>query len=419
LREGGRGMLSSRRRMNLRRVLVATQMAFAVVLLAGATLMVRTFRNLRDVKPGFDPSGVVTMTIALPESRYHRGGKFYVESAELSSSFFEQLLTRVSQLPGVARVGLTDRMPLLAGDWCTGITLEGPTPEAARGVCPADALVSPGYFETMGIHVSGRTMTWGGMNAHDGAAIVSKAFADHYWPNENPIGKGLRYNGVKPPFYRVVGVADDIRANGVDAAPVEMVYFPMLPIPNAPLWGAPSNMSIVIKGSKVDPTALGRIVARMAAEIEPQAAIANPQSFDSILSGSMAKQSFTMALLVIAAAIAMLLAAVGIYGVISYVVAQRRGEIGVRMALGAEVRGVTLMILRQSLGLAAIGIVAGVAGALVTTRFLRALLFGVEPTDALTLTVVPLALIGIVVIASYAPARRAARIDPVEALRGD
>jgi predicted permease len=390
-----------------------------VVLLAGAILMVRTFQNLRDVKPGFDPSGVVTMTIALPESRYHRGGKFYVESAELSSSFFEQLVTRVSHLPGVTRVGLSDRMPLLSGDWCTGITLEGPTPEAARGICPADALVSPGYFETMGIHVTGRTMTWGGMDAHDGGVIVSKAFADHYWPNENPIGKGLRYFPAKPPFYRVVGVADDIRANGVDAPPVEMAYFPMLPIPDAPLWGAPSNMTLVIKGSKVDPTTLSRVVARMAAELEPQAAIANPQSFDSVLASSMAKQSFTMVLLVIAAAMAMLLAAVGIYGVISYIVAQRRGEIGVRMALGAEVRSVTLMVLRQSLGLAAVGIVSGVLVALGTTRFLRALLFGVEPTDMLTLTVVPLALVAIVILASYAPARRAAKIDPVEALRGE
>jgi putative ABC transport system permease protein len=419
LREGGRGLLSSRRRMNARRILVATQMALAVVLLAAAMLMVRTFRNLRDVKSGFDPAGVATMQIALPESRYGGRGKNYFEAAARSSSFFEQLVTRVSQLPGVTRVGLTERMPLIDGDWCTGITLEGPTPDAARGVCPADASVSPGYFEAMGIRLTGQTMTWGGMNAHDGSVIVSKAFADHYWPNETPIGKGLKFNGTKPPFYHVTAVAEDIRANGVDAPPVEMVYFPMLPIPDAALWGTPTNMHLVIKGSKTDATELGRIVARLAAELEPQAAISNPQTLSGILAASMAKQSFTMALLVIAAGIAMLLAAVGIYGVISYIVAQRRGEIGVRMALGAEVRSVTLLVLRQSLSMAVIGIVLGVVGALATTRFLRALLFGVEPNDMLTLTVVPLALIGIVIVASYAPARQAAKIDPVEALRGD
>jgi predicted permease len=417
LREGGRGMLSSKRRLNARRLLVAGQMAFAVVLLTASMLMVRTFLNLRSVKPGFDPAGVVTMEISLPESKYGRGGIHYFESAERATSFFEQLANRVTALPGVKTVGYGDRMPLVTGDWCTGINIEGPTPESTRGICPVDALVSPGYFEAMGITVTGRSLTWGGMHAHDGGVIVSRGFADHYWPGQNPIGKGLRYYGTKPPFYRVIGVAEDVRSNGIDAPPVEMAYFPMLPIPDAQLWSPPTSSYLVVRGAAIDPGELARMVRKMAGEIEPEAAVANPQAMSTIVARSVAKQSFTMALLVIAAAIAMLLAAIGLYGVISYIVSQRRAEIGVRMALGAESGRVTGMVLAQSLRMAIAGIVVGLVGAYLTTRVLRALLFGVEPTDPLTLILVPAALVAVVLAASYVPARRAARIDPVEALR--
>jgi putative ABC transport system permease protein len=410
LREGGRGMLSSRTRNNARRVLVATQMAFAVVLLASAVLMVRTFRNLRDVKPGFDPSHVVVMDIALPGSRYGR-------SPELASTFFETLVRELRAVPGVSQAGLTDRLPLLGGDWCTGIILEGPTSDAARGICPADALISPGYFEAMGIHVTGRFSDWSGMDGHDGSVIVSKAFADHYWPGENPIGKGVRFGGSKPPFYRVTGVAEDVRANGVDAPPVEMAYFPMLPVPGAPLWGSPTEMNLVIRAGVADPTALANMVGRLIRPLESQATIANAQSMSGVLAQSVAKQSFTMALLLVSAAMAMLLAGVGIYGVISYIVSQRRGEIGVRMALGARVSDVTTMVLRQSVSIAAFGIIIGVGGSWATTRLLRTLLFGVQPTDPTTMVAVPAALLAVVILAALAPARRAARIDPVEALR--
>ncbi len=419
LREGGRGLHSSRRGVVARRALVATQMAFAVVLLAASMLMVKTFRNLLAVKPGFDATDVVTMEISLPDQKYGQGGPKYFESAAAATSFFEQLANRISAMPGVKTVGYGDRIPLLSGDWCTGITIEGPTPESAHGACPADAIVSPGYFEAMGIKVAGRALTWNGMHAHDGGVIVSKAFADHYWPNDNPIGKGLRFNGTKPPFYRVVGVAEDVRLNGVDAPPVEMAYFPMLPIPDAALWSPPSATSLVVRGRISEPAEFARQVTRAAAELEPQAMISNPQSMETVVAHSVAKQSFTMALLVISAGIAMLLAAVGLYGVISYLVEQRRGEIGIRVALGAEAGKVTGMVLGQSLRLAVSGIVVGVAAAFVATRFLRALLFGVEPTDATTLITVPLALVAVVILASVAPALRAARINPIEALRGD
>jgi putative ABC transport system permease protein len=416
LREAGRGLTSSRRGMAVRRVLVASQMALAVVLLAAAVLMVRTFRNLRAVQPGFDPSGVLTLDVALPEQRY--GGSLpYAQAAELATGFYQQLADRVRGLPGVRAVGFTDRMPLVSGDWCTGITLEGPTPEAATGACPPSTLVSPGYFEAMGIRVEGRAPDWSGMLAHDGAVVVSRAFADHRWPNESPIGKGMKFSGTRPPFYRVVGVARDVRGLGVDAPPPEYVYFPMLGIPDAPLWSPPSYMHLVLKTAAGDPLALTGAVTRVVQELEPEAAVANVTTVESLLDASMAKQSFTMVLLLIAAASAMLLSAVGIYGVISYLVAQRRGEIGLRVALGAQAPEVTGMVLRQSLTLALSGVAVGLLAAWGTTRVLRALLFGVRPADPVTLILVPLALLGVAALASYAPARRAARIDPAEALR--
>jgi hypothetical protein len=271
----------------------------------------------------------------------------------------------------------------------------------------------------MKIQVAGRTPNWNGMLAHDGAIVVSRAFADHYWPGENPIGKGARFNGTKPPFYRVVGVADDVRGLGIEAPPPEIVYFPMLPIPGAPLWGAPVGMNVVIRTALGNPTSLTKTVARAAQELEPQVAIANPQTMEAVVGKSMAKRSFTMMLLAIAAGIAIVLSAVGIYGVVSHVVGQRRGEIGVRMALGATMGRVVRMVLTQSMTIALVGIAVGLVAAFATTRLMQALLYGVSATDWKTMVSVPIGLAIVVLAASCAPAWRAPRIDPVEALRSD
>jgi putative ABC transport system permease protein len=419
LRDAGRGLTTSKRGMAARRVLVASQMALAVVLLAGATLMVRTFRNLRAVQPGFDATGVLTMDIALPEQRYGTSGTPYNQAVALTSGFYEQVATRLRAVPGVSRVGFTDRLPLASGDWCTGINIIGETPESTTGTCPPSTTVSPGYFETMGIPVTGRTLDWAGMDAHDGAVVVSKAFADHHWPTESPIGKHVSFRGTKPPYYTVVGEAADVRGMGVDAPPPEYIYFPVLPIPDSPLWGPATYMHLVLRTGAVDPLSLTSTVTRIVQEIEPQAAVANVATEETLLAKSMARQSFTMVLLLVSAGSAMLLSAVGIYGVITYIVTQRRGEIGVRIALGARGAQVTSLVLRQSLALAAVGLGVGVAGAWGATRALSALLFGVRPSDPLTLAAVPVALLVVAALASWAPAHRASRIDPAEALRSE
>lgn len=419
LRDGGRGATSSRARMAFRGTMVTTQMAFAVVLLAAALLMVQTFRNLRGVRPGFDARGVLTLDVALPEGKYSGDGKRRLESVTRANGVLAQLSQRVRALPGVRQVGMVDRMPLVSGDWCIGITLEGPTPEAATGSCPPSSMVTPGYFETMGIHVDGRTLDWTGMNGHDGAVVVSRAFADHHWPGQSPIGKGMKFQGSKPPFYRVVGVADDVRGLGVDAPPPEYVYFPSLPLPDVPLWGSPTYMHLVVKSSDADPAALGSAITRIVQELEPQAAVANVQTMETVLARSYAKQSFTMVLLLVTATISLILSAVGIYGVISYVVMQRRPEIGVRLALGADAGRVTGLVVAQSVRLAVVGVIVGVVAALGVTRYLQSLLFGVSAADPKVLSVVAVSLLALAALASFAPARRAARVDPAEVLRAD
>ena len=413
LREGGRGLTSSRRRMMARRLLVATQMAFAVVLLASAALMLRTFQNLRNVHPGFDAERVLTMQVALP-ARY--GNRDQLTQA---LGFHAQLASRVSQLRGVGHVGMTDRLPLASGDLCIGITMEQATPGVVRGACPPSTRVSPGYFEAIGTRVEGRTLTWSGMNAGDAGVVVSRAFARAHWPDENPIGKRVRFHGNTPPWYTIVGVAEDVHGVGLTSPPTQAIYFPFAELPGAPLWELDNTMNLVVKTTVGDPTTLTNAIGRIVNELEPQAAVVNPRTMETVLARSIARQSFTMVLLLISATMAMLLSAVGIYGVVSYIVAQRRGEIGVRVALGAGVRDVTGMVLRQSLGLAILGVFVGVLAAIATTRFLQALLYGVSPADPVTLAGVPVVLLAVAALASLVPARRAARVDPVEALRSD
>lgn len=413
LREGGRGLTTSRRRMIARRVLVAAQMAFAVVLLASAVLMLRTFQNLRNVHPGFDAERVLTMQIALP-ARY--GNRDQLPQA---LAFHEQVTARVRQLRGVQHVGLTDRLPLLSGDLCISINMEQATPGEVRGACPPSTRVSPGYFEAIGTRVEGRTLTWSGMNAGDAGVVVSRAFAQAHWPDQSAIGKRVRHYGNTPPWYTVIGVAEDVRGVGLTRPPTQAIYFPFAELPDSPLWELDNSMNLVVKTTAGDPMTLATAIGRIVNELEPQAAVVDPRTMETILARSIARQSFTMVLLLISATMAMLLSAIGIYGVVSYIVAQRRGEIGVRVALGARVRDVTGMVLRQSLGLALLGVVVGVLAAIATTRFLGALLYGVSPGDPVTLAAVPLVLLAVAALASFVPARRAARVDPVEALRSD
>jgi predicted permease len=409
LREGSRSLTPTRGRLAVRGALVAGQVALALVLLAAAGLMLKSFRNLRGVQGGFDPNGVATMVVSLPAARYDNDQK--------AAAFFEQLTSRLEAIPDVKSVGFGEAVPLEMSDGCTGVLTEAPTREEMKSACVLTFRTAPGYFDALGIRVDGRKPTWAETDAGAGPVVISRALAERFWPGENPIGKGIRCCQNGPSYYRVVGVTDDVRGNGFDRPVVQAVFFPMIALRDAPLEGVPRYLHVLVRSKSGNTRALLPAVKRAITALDVQVPVANERSMEQIVARSMAKRTFTLALLGIASVMALVLSAIGLYGVVSYVVGERRGEIGIRVALGAPRAVVGGMIVMQSVRLALIGVVVGVAGALATTRLMQSLLFDVKPTDPSTLFVVALGLVVLAAAASWIPARRAMKVDPVEALR--
>jgi putative ABC transport system permease protein len=411
LREGSRTLTVSRRRQTVRGALVAGQVALALVLLAAAGLMVRSFQNLRGVQPGFDANGVLTMAVSLPAARY--------QNDQTASALFEQIATRLQGIPDVTSVGFGEQVPPDMTTGCTGVLTEAPTREETKSACVVTIRVGPGYFETLGMRVRGRVPTWSATNAGAGPVVITRALAQRFWPDQDAIGKGIRCCYAGKTWYRIVGVAEDVRGNGFDQPVTEAVYFPMIALADAPLEGKPLYQHVIVRSRSGNLRALAPAVRRAIADTDSQIPIANEQSMEQVVARSMAKRTFTLSLLGIAAAMALLLSAIGLYGVVSYVVGQRRSEIGVRVALGAQRAEVGRMIVMHSVRLAVVGVVVGVGAALATTRLLQSLLFEVQPNDPATLVAVSVSLVLLAALASWVPARRAMRVDPVEALRTD
>ena len=417
LREGGRGQTASRGQLSARSALVVAQMALAVILLAAAGLMLRSFQRLRSVHPGLDASGLLTFEVALPWTRY--GSRVPGPDGYLPAfRYYRELTSRLAAMPGVTSVSMTRSLPIKDGEMCALVFVQS-RGQGQIAPCLGVVLAAPGYFETMGIPVRGRTPTWADMEEKSGGVVVSKAFAERMWPGEDPIGKQLRPNGFAEPWYHVVGVTGDVLTHGLDQPPVEIVYYPLMPIPGAPLWSSPTRATIAIRTRLDDPLALAPAARQVVTALDREVPVANVQTMETIVATSTAKTTFAMFLLGVAGGMALILSAVGIYGVISYTVNQRRAEIGVRMALGAQATQVGRMVIGQSLRVAAAGIAVGLVGAVATTRVMQSLLFGVTPTDPVTLAGVTVVLVAIGALASYAPARRATTVDPVEVLRGE
>ena len=410
LREGSRTLTSSRRRHAVRGALVVGQVALALVLLAAAGLMMRSFQNLRSVPAGFDATNRLTMVVSLPAARY--------EDDRASAAFFQQLATSLAGIPDVQTVGFGEQVPPEMTTGCTGVLTEAATREEMKNACVTTMRVAPGYFEALGMRVEGRTPTWGETTAGAGPVVVTRALAERFWPGENAVGKGLRCCFSGKVWYRVVGVADDVRGNGFDQPVTHAVFFPMVAMDDAPLEGRPLYLNVIVRSRSGNLRALAPAVRRAITALDAQVPVANEQSMGQVVARSMAKRTFTLTLLGIASSMALLLSAIGLYGVVSYVVGERRGEIGIRVALGAQRSTVGRMIVMQSVRLAVIGVALGLAGALAATRVLQSLLFEVEPTDPATLVVVSVGLVVLAAAASWVPARRAMRVDPVEALRG-
>ncbi|MGH7713441.1 MAG: FtsX-like permease family protein, partial [Gemmatimonadaceae bacterium] len=283
--------------------------------------------------------------------------------------------------------------------------------------CATNTLAGPGYFSALGFALRGRAPTWSDVDGQSGAVVVSRTLAERLWPGQDPIGRGLKPNGFAPPFYRVVGVIDEIRGRGLQQPPTEVVFYPLKPIPEAPLWGPQRAATLVVRTDLADPSTLTPSIRRIVTALDPSVPLANARTMETVVRRSGARMAFIMALMSVAAAMAVILSAVGLYAVISYVVAQRRSEIGVRMALGAQLGQVARLVMRESLQLAGLGVVLGVSASLVVNRMLSTLLFEVRPSDPLTLAGVSALLIGVAMIATLVPARRASRVDPIDVLR--
>jgi predicted permease len=409
LREGGRGLIGSPARDLARRGLVLSQVALAVVLLSSAALMAKSFNRLRGVRPGFDPVGVTTMSIALPQARYQNSNQVV--------AFWKELTRRVEGIPGVVRAGASGSLPLADEGGCSYVITDVVEAGKEGNNCMPMTMVTPGYFEAMGIKVKGTLPTWASVEGGAGPTIVTASFARRFWGNEDVIGRRVKMYNDKIPFFTIVGVAEDVRGLGLQEPAVQEVFFSMIGPPGSEPWSPYRFMHFVIRAPSLDHGVVVTRVRQVIEHLDAQVPLADVLPMEAIVAESLAQTSFTMLLLLIAAGIALVLSAVGIYGVISYVVGQRRAEIGIRMALGAQTAQVSRMIVGQSLGLATAGVVVGVLAALAATRVLRSLLFDVSPTDPWVLAGTALVLLLMTVVASFGPTRRAAKVDPVEAMR--
>lgn len=401
LKEGGRTASAPHRRS--RSALTALEIALAVVMLIGAGLALKSMIRLMGVQPGFDPDHVLKAQIALPDSRYPKDPQRVV--------FFQQLMDRVRALPGVKSASIASQLPLQGGS--NGVIyVEGqPLPKDMWSSPLVEwCTVMPDYFRTLGIPLlRGRDFT-----DHDAAkstkvAIINQTMARIFWPNKNPMGRRFTQDYQKPDWITVVGVAGDVREYGLSEPAVPEAYFPES-------QSTDSYLNIVVR-TATPPLSEAPALRGAVHGLDGELPIFKVGTLDQVISNSSQQQQFVALLLGLFAAAALILAAIGIYGVISYSVAQRTHEIGVRIALGAQRRDVLSQILSEGLILALAGAGTGIVAAFGLTRLMAGLLYGVKPVDLETFVVVPLALIGVALAACYIPGRRAATVDPMTALR--
>jgi predicted permease len=411
LKDLGRSATVGRERHRARMALVVSQVALALLLLVGSGLMARSFARLRAVSPGFDASQLLTFRIATPDTRYKTAADQY--------RLYESIATELAALPGVQSVGGTAWLPLTEMGHNNGaVWLEDhPTPAGTVPNVHDQVNASQGYFTTMRIPLlAGRWFSTVDPARPPLEALVSRSFAQRYWKNESPLGKRL-HAGPQDAWHTVVGVVGDVRIEGLDQEPSQTIYFPVIDKHDSTMY-APSAFTFVVR-SVGDPSALTNPARHVVQRLAPAVPVFGVQPMTKVVSQASARTSFTLLMLGVASGAALLLGAIGIYGVISYMVSLRGREIGIRMALGAAPETIRRMVTREGLTMAGVGVAIGLAAALLLTRYLRALLFEVSPTDPLTLGAVSLALLVVSLVASWLPALRASRVEPVVALRSE
>jgi putative ABC transport system permease protein len=402
------------RRSRLRSMFVVMEVGLSSMLLVGAALLIQTFANLRGVNPGFDPHNVLSLKVSLPETDYKNTAQV--------SDFFNRALERIESVPGVQAAAAVTRVPLGSNGFVLSFSVEG-----MQYVQFAYwDMISPNYFRALNIPLRrGRYFTDSDSRSSPAIAIINETLARQYFPNKDPIGQLLTVGKIEGPDFaepprQIVGVVGDVRMGNLKSDAPAAVYVPDTQVPDGAmrLFNRILPIHFVIRTS-ADPLTLAAAVQQEILAVDHRRAVFGVRPLEQVTADSISSQRFQMLLLGIFAAVALILAAIGLYGVMSYSVSQRTGEIGLRMALGAQPRDVLKLIVGQGLILTVIGLALGLAGALALTRLMAGLLFGVSATDPATFAAIALLLTSVALAASYIPARRAMKIDPLTALRHD
>ena len=403
LKEGSRG--SSAGRNPLRSGLVVSEVALALVLLVCAGLMIKSVMRLRGVSPGFNPTNMLTMNVALPSAKYPKGPDWI--------AFYTRMLERVEALPGVETAGVTSVLPFSSNFDGRGLVVEDHPKPRGEEISVDLYIATPGYVRAMAIPlIEGRELSEQDTDKAPMAALINQTMARQLWPNEDPVGKRIKFPGSEKnpqPWRTIVGVVGDVNQYALDRKPPMQIYLPEAQFPT-------SFMTLVVR-TAADPVGTIAAIRDEIRAMDPDQAVYNIATMENLLSDSISLRRFSMLLLIIFAAVALTLAAVGIYGVISFAVTQRTHEIGIRVALGARGTDILKLVVTRGMMLTLSGVAIGLVAAAGLTRFLRTLLYGVSATDPVTFIAISLLLTGVALGACFVPARRATKVDPMIALR--
>ena len=412
LREGSRGSGSSKRQMRVSSALVASEVALSLILLVGAGLFLRSFWRILQVRSGFNSHNVVTAQIWLSFPNDPSQNRYL--TVPKRAAFMREVLRRVSALPGVeeASIGGGGSLPLARSRNQVSFTIEGRPADSEHSPVAELAAVSPGHFRVLEIPLlTGRNFTDSDDDKALPVAIVDQTLARQYWPNENPIGKRVKTGPIQStnPWLNIIGVVGDVKTDSLELQEAPHIYLSD--------FQAPAYNSVIYLRTAGNPGTLGDAIRPEVEAVDPSVPVYAVRTMEDVIARSMAERRFALQILGFFAGVALLLASIGIYGVMAYTFSQRRHEIGIRMTLGAQPRDILRMALSEGMTLVAVGLGSGLVGALILTRFLRSMLYAVSPNDPLTFVALPALLAAVALLACFAPARRATQVDPLVALR--